>query len=243
MNALLVIGLAFVVLAALFFIVPSILKRLKRQGQTGLATIARRRDRPSYDAPIDQQVTDLRVDDSVELDPTGKTVPSRFITVSRGTFSALNRRGTSFTDRSEHYLTLILRDQSGQETFLLQRPDGWFVFNQELRLFGDEARQFYAFGEEFSRKGQVPGSVSFDWRSMPLSIIDVGYMRYKHEASQEGEAYLSDSEMIKYFIAMSGEKVVFLEDHKGAGDRVWVGRQLDDQNLARHFGQVWRQMK
>lgn len=182
-----------------------------------------------------QKFAELQTDNFVEFSPDVSKVEMReFVVTADGLLLGLNRFGTDFSPNGEECPLLVL----GENDYLFIRfKDGtWVAFNEEIQLEGESANEFNSPGEAFSQKGQTPGSHTFTWHDMSLSIIDVGYLSYRHHG---GKCHLPDKTMIKFMIArrQSDQAFFYLENAKTGTDRVWIGFDLG-RNLDGCLGRI-----
>lgn len=222
-------------------VIGSLAKKLQKTQQAieeadQPSTQVRTSTRPrTDDVSLTEQFRDLRVGEWVEYDPNSNALQRTEYQVSaRGTHQALNRSGREFYPKGEEYPLYELDERQ----MLFERPDGWFVFDQAVTLEGESAREFDSAGETFSvQYRQQPRSYTFTWRGQRLTILDVGYMKYEHQA---GKCHLSDGTMIKYMLAERDDGcVVYLENLKAGTDRVWIGKMLGS-DLNPYLGRVLR---
>lgn len=155
--------------------------------------------------------------------------------VGRGECLCLSGPKRNFAETGEKYLVFEFE----KDMFFIQRPDGWFGFNQSIILEGEEANQFNEAGTVFSQKGQTPRCHSFTWRDKQLSILDVGYLRYQH---LEGKSHLKTGNMVKWMLSENeadGNKTVyFLENLKEGTDRIWIGKSFG-MNLDKDIADIF----
>jgi hypothetical protein len=183
------------------------------------------RGRVSPDASVDERFFDLRLHETVDINPDKKKVLERKErSVScHGTLEAQERNRREFRDRGEPWRFIMLDD----EVMLFLRPDGWNYFEKRssIVLTGESARAFDTAGEEFSKRGQVARSHSFTWSRKKWTILDVGYLRFDR---LQGACRLNHGEMIKYLLAEDeGGNLMYVENLKTGTDRVWlVGKAL-----------------
>ncbi|MDD4937628.1 MAG: hypothetical protein PHX34_01200 [Candidatus Shapirobacteria bacterium] len=143
----------------------------------------------------------------------------------KGIFYCLNHNGPNFWRNGGEYPFFGF----GKDVFFIKRPDGWYGFNQAIILQGDEADgAFKQAGEDFSKTGQIPGSISLFWRGKSYPVNDVGYLEYQ---GLRKTSHLDIGDKIKFMIfkeETDPNVVYFLENikRKDATDRVCVGMYL-----------------
>jgi hypothetical protein len=189
-------------------------------------------NRPTSDAPMEDQVADLRTSEFVKITFPGDSGEQEYQITARGflrglgfnsdtgEFFPLDPNGTS-----EDYLRLTL-----DTTILIHWPERWGFFNKVIVLEGEEADEFNPHGDSFSddKHRQKPGSYSFDWRDMYLTMLDVGYLEYHHEDAQD-KLPIKDLMKIKFMVAKTDDgKLVYLENLMTGKDRVWVGVDMGE---------------
>jgi hypothetical protein len=165
----------------------------------------------------------------VEFTPNIKTIPVvEYKIQGTGTLVAQNLKSGQLVPKGESYPFFVLDESK----ILFKRSDGFYFFDRCTTLLGESAKEFYPHAVEFGKRGQVPGSYSFNWQEMKLTFVDIGYLIYQHLS---GNCYLGNQTSIRYIIAQldNGDRF-YLEDCKNGTDRYWLGKFLGsdlEQNI------------
>lgn len=174
-------------------------------------------------------VADLKAGDEIEFDRSGShSITALTYTVQAvANLIAMNLEEGEFTPKGETYFYVATDGM-----WLLNRDDGWYVFfNEESQVItAEQAKWFNSHGEEFGRRGQLPGSYSFDTDELGLevdynlSVQDIGFYQVD---IHDGECDLDDGELIKYMIATTQDgQTFYLENPKEGTKRIWIGECL-----------------
>lgn len=170
----------------------------------------------------------------VEFSPDLTRIPMKeYRLTGTGVLQGLSGAERNFTPNSGQHQLFIL---GKGDYILINFNDGeWVALDQEIPLVGEAANEFNSYGENFSKGGQVPGSISFVWQDMNLSIQDVGYLEF-HQKS--GTSEIPDGTKIKFLLAKRGDGAIFyLENRKTGPDCVRIGQNLG-RNLEKYLGNI-----
>ena len=130
-----------------------------------------------------------------------------------------------------------------EDTLVFQRRDFACSFSQFVVLGEQEADIFNEPGERFSApKGRRPSqqarSVTFQWKSYTLALLDVGYAKF---VRKEGKCHLVHDAMIKWMLAEDQKgQLFFLENLKSGTDRIWIQGTNLGTSIAPYVGKITR---
>jgi len=183
-----------------------------------------------------EQFEQLKSDSFVEFNPDpSKPIMKEFMVTGTGILFGLRHLGNGNFQETDDRSPLFILDDG--KYFIIKLKDGrWVAFNEEITIQDNSASEFNSNGEKFTKGGQLPDSCIFKWRNMSLSVMSVGYAKYRHVG---GKSHLANQVMVKFMVArrQSDDAIFYLENVKAGTDRVWLGQDLG-YNLDRYLGRI-----